>query len=128
MTDFSLGWFWNQIEEGDEDQLGDREKRKCRKQALALIEGVLDNLKTLDLHINREAENWDIERIAAVDRNILRIGTYEICHAEKVPGPVSINEALEICRSYGGGEESRPLINGILDKILQKFEAGELDD
>jgi transcription antitermination factor NusB len=127
MSDFSLGWFWGQVDES-EDKLGDREKRKCRKQALELITGVLDHIEELDKRIDQEATNWDIERIAAVDRNILRIGTYEIFHAEKVPGPVSINEALEICRSYGGGEESRPLINGILDKILRTFEAGKLED
>ncbi len=129
VTDFSLGWFWKQVDEDEgEDRLGDREKRKCRRQALELIQGVMDHIKTLDVHIDREAKNWDLDRIAAVDRNILRIATYEIFHAEKVPGPVSINEALEICRSYGGGEESRPLINGILDKLLKKFDAGELTD
>ena len=127
LSDSSLAWFWNQLDD-DDDLLGTKEKAKCRRQALVLINGVKSNQEELDIYINREAVDWDIKRIATVDRNILRIAAYEICHVEKVPGPVSINEALEICRSFGGGEESRPFINGILDKILRQFEAGKLAD
>lgn len=127
LSDSSLAWFWNQLDD-DDDRLGDKERAKCQRKALELIKGVLSQKTELDAYINREAINWDFDRIAAVDRNILRIGAYEICFEEKIPGPVSINEALEICRSFGGGEDSRPFINGILDKILRKFEAGELTD
>ena len=120
MTESSLSWFWAQMDESD-DKLEAREIRKCRKLALTLIRGVLQHVDTIDVDLERVAKDWDLDRIAAVDRNILRIGIYEICYVNSIPTAVSINEALEICRSYGGGEHSRPLINGILDKISREF-------
>ncbi|HRR96410.1 MAG TPA: transcription antitermination factor NusB, partial [Candidatus Ratteibacteria bacterium] len=60
--------------------------------------------------------NWDFNRLGVIDRNILRIGTYELLFEEKIPAVVSINEAIEIAKKYGT-EDSPKFINGVLHKI-----------
>ncbi len=119
MSDRSLAWMWKQVAEEQPD-LGDREIRKCQANALTTISGVLEHKEEIDQKINEQAQNWNMDRMATVDRNILRVAVFEICYVDDVPAPVSIDEALEICRTYGGGEESRGFINGILDKIYQQ--------
>jgi N utilization substance protein B len=82
------------------------------------VEGVFDHLEEIDLMISSVAANWRIERMALVDRNILRLGTFEICHSSDVPFVVAINEAVELAKRFGS-VESGGFINGILDRISE---------
>jgi N utilization substance protein B len=82
------------------------------------VEGVWANLEEVDRLITSAASNWRIERMALVDRNILRLGTYEITLSPDVPFIVAINEAVELAKRFGS-DESGGFINGILDKISE---------
>ncbi|HCN79187.1 MAG TPA: transcription antitermination factor NusB [Verrucomicrobiales bacterium] len=94
-------------------------KASVRSHAESLAQGVLSHLDEIDAHIRPVLDNFRIERLAAVDRNILRLAVHELLHLPDVPGPVVINEAIEIAKSLGGGE-SGSFVNGILHKIAQK--------
>ena len=87
-----------------------------RSFAGQLFAGTVDAVEEIDRLIRHHSEHWRLERMAAVDRNILRLGTYEICHHQETPPAVVINEALEIARKFSG-EESVQFINGLLDQI-----------
>jgi N utilization substance protein B len=89
---------------------------KTRAFAEQIVSGVTSYKDEIDERIKRYAANYDLHRIAAVDRNILRIGIYEMLHCPDVPPVVTINEAIEIAKRYGS-EESGRFINGILDRV-----------
>ncbi len=90
--------------------------------ANSLFRGTVEAIEEIDLRIRTAAEHWRPERMAAVDRNILRLGTYELLHCRETPPPVVINEALEIARKFSG-EDSVQFINGLLDHIRKEVEA-----
>ena len=94
-------------EEGDEE-FADR-----------LVRGVLEHGQEIDQVIEEHSENWRLERMPAVDRNILRIATFEFLHCEEIPPKVTLNEAIELGKRFGS-EESGSFINGILDRILSR--------
>jgi transcription antitermination protein NusB len=85
--------------------------------AEALITGVRAHQPRIDALISEVAENWRIDRMAAIDRNILRLGAYEMLHCPEVPTKVAINEALELAKRYSTAQSSR-FVNGILDRLL----------
>jgi transcription antitermination protein NusB len=85
--------------------------------AQSLISGVRRNRGELDDLLAQRAANWSLGRMAVIDRNIIRIGAFEILYAE-TPGRVAINEAIEIAKRYGG-ENSAHFVNGILDRIFR---------
>ena len=113
-SESTLEWFWKQQDK--DESLGQREKSKLKKQSSATIEGVLANLEEIDEVLKKHARNWTLERMPAIDRNILRIAIYEILYCDDIPAAVSINEALEIVKTYSG-QDSASFINGVLDKI-----------
>ncbi len=80
--------------------------------------GAIDNLEEIDKLISSVAVNWSLERMACVDRNILRLATYEMLYRNDIPPLVTINEAIEIAKKYST-EEAPQFINGILDRILK---------
>lgn len=82
------------------------------------VRGVWERIAEIDALIGRAAEHWRIERMALVDRNILRLGVYEISHGRDIPYAVAINEAVDLGKRFGA-EESGAFINGILDKISE---------
>jgi len=84
-----------------------------------LVKGVIDNLKTVDESIKKYATNWELDRMAIVDRNILRMGCFELLFLEEIPPKVAINEAVEIAKKFAGVEAGK-FVNGILDKIKQE--------
>ncbi len=90
--------------------------RKVREFGMALAEGVLANREAIDTRIRESASNYDLHRIAAVDRNILRVSIYEMLFCPEVPPVVSINEAIEIAKRFGS-EDSGRFVNGILDRV-----------
>lgn len=84
--------------------------------ARELAEGAYARIADLDEHIRTVAQNWSLERMAAVDRNLLRMASYELLHHPTTPVRVVIDEAIEIAKSFSSAESSK-FINGILDKI-----------
>ncbi|MEK6581024.1 MAG: transcription antitermination factor NusB [Nitrospirota bacterium] len=100
--------------------LSDKENDpEVKKFASEIIDGTLSMLDEIDSAIKKAAENWVLERMAAVDRNILRFAVYELLQRKDIPPAVTINEAIEIAKKYST-LESASFINGILDKIAQK--------
>ncbi len=81
-----------------------------------LVLGVCVHLKDLDNLIGKASKNWRLERIAKVDRSILRLAAYELLYRADIPPKVSINEAVDLGKKFGT-EESGAFINGVLDKI-----------
>jgi transcription antitermination factor NusB len=107
----------------DRDEATDRIGRKCRRPqvrqfAMRLIEETLEHLDEIDRVIVKVAENWDLNRMAVIDRNILRLGTAEIFFVDDVPEKVTINEAIEIAKKFST-ENSGRFVNGILDKVAR---------
>lgn len=98
--------FWKDIKENDD----------VKEFANNIVIGTRKNITTIDKSIKKSAEHWSIERMAIVDRNILRAATYELLYRPDIPPSVIINEALEISKKYSS-EDSSSFINGILDKI-----------
>ncbi len=94
-----------------------------RSFAGQLFAGTVDAVEEIDRLIRRHAEHWRLERMAAVDRNILRLGIYEICHHRETPPVVVINEALELARKYSE-EVSVQFVNGLLDHIRKEIASG----
>ncbi|HOW28555.1 MAG TPA: transcription antitermination factor NusB [Elusimicrobiota bacterium] len=89
---------------------------KVAEFSKTIIDGVVEQRTRLDELITRYAENWEIARMAAIDRNVLRIGTFEIINHPETPISVIIDEALEIVKTYST-EDSGKFVNGILDKM-----------
>jgi len=82
----------------------------------SLISGVEEHLKAIDAKITQYATNWQIDRMAVIDRNILRLGFFELNYLSDVPPKVTINEAVELAKKYGDIESGK-FVNGILDKF-----------
>lgn len=89
--------------------------------AAVLLEGVAVRLDEIDAWIADTAENWSLERMPLVDRNIIRLAAYEIAYCDDVPTAVAINEAVEIAKAFGG-DESPKFVNGVLGRIAARFE------
>ncbi len=88
----------------------------AKVMALQMVRNTWDRLSDIDRRLRNLAEHWDLARMAAVDRNILRLATYEILYDAEIPKSVAINEAIEIVKRYST-EESGKFVNGILDKL-----------
>jgi len=88
--------------------------------AKALVMGVQREREVLDRWIREASRNWRVERMSKVDRNILRLGAFELAHQDDIPAKVSIDEAVELGKKYGS-EESGAFINGILDTISNRL-------
>ena len=84
-----------------------------------LVQGVIKNIAKIDAQIKEFAPDWPLEQITTVDRNILRIGIYELIFNPNIPSKVAINEAIEIAKAYGG-ESSGKFVNGVLGSIYKK--------
>ena len=102
-----LDVFWKENEATDE----------VKAFAERLVAGVLEKKKELDTLIGKYAANWKVSRMPIVDRNILRAGVYELLWMDDVPAKVTVNEAIELAKSFGDDDASK-FVNGILDKVL----------
>jgi transcription antitermination protein NusB len=89
--------------------------------AESLVSGVRRNRQELDGLLSRLAANWSLERMAATDRNVMRLAAYEIMYTE-TPGAVVINEAVDLARRFGSRQSSQ-FVNGVLDRLLQERSA-----
>lgn len=94
-----------------------------------IVRGIVERLKKIDKIIEKGAPEWPIEQIAVIDRNVLRIGIYELLFAnrEEVPPKVAINEAIELAKTFGG-ESSGKFINGVLGTIYREIGEPMKDD
>jgi N utilization substance protein B len=89
---------------------------RLREFTQALVDGVREHRPRIDALISEVAENWRLDRMAAIDRNILRLGAFEMLFCPEVPTKVAINEALELAKRYSTAQSSR-FVNGILDRL-----------
>jgi len=94
------------------------QKQEVIDFASVLLSGVVGHLKEIDSFIKKHAKNWDIERMAIIDRNILRIACLELVFLDSIPPKVSINEAIELAKKFGDVDSPR-FVNGVLDKIYK---------
>ena len=91
-----------------------------------LARGVADHLATIDDYLARTSENWSLDRMPVVDRAILRLAAYEMIFVDDVPVSVTINEAVELAKAYGGEDDSSRFVNGVLGRIARMMESGEI--
>lgn len=96
--------------------LGRYDPEPAHEFAGVLVRGVIEHRAELDHLIASYAEDWTIERMPVIDRNLLRLGTFELLHLDDVPPAVTINEAVELAKTYST-EDSGRFINGILGRI-----------
>ena len=89
-----------------------------------LVDGVISHQQELDDLIARYADNWALDRMPMLDRNIIRISLYEMLYEQDIPFSVSINEAVELAKAYGT-EDSGKFVNGVLGKIASELEASK---
>lgn len=114
--------FWRDLQGGNQPERIDDFWEFCpvkpsvREFAQPLIEGMVAHLPEIDERVCRYCENYEFNRISAVDRNILRLAIYEMLFRDDIPPVVSINEAIELAKTFGGGESGR-FVNGILDRV-----------
>jgi transcription antitermination factor NusB len=87
--------------------------------ALDAVNGCLENQAEIDEEIRAVARNWNLERLASIDRNVVRIGVYELLFRDDIPPQVTINEAIELAKRYST-EKSGAFVNGILDRIRER--------
>lgn len=88
--------------------------------AQTLLEGVLRHRKALDVLIQQHSKNWRLNRMSLVDRNILRIGVFELSYCPDIPGKVAINEAIELAKKFST-DDAVSFINGVLDAVLKEM-------
>ena len=90
--------------------------------ALMLLDGAKENLEAIDELIESASDNWTLDRVPVVDRSLLRLTTYEMRYVDDVPVSVSINEAVNLAKEFGGDDSPR-FINGILGRIATQLES-----
>lgn len=101
---------------GGEAAAPDTEEAALRLFADPLIRGTLEHREEIDARLRQLAKNWELHRMAAVDRNVLRLAVFEMLHRPDIPPVVSINEAVDIAKKYSTDDSGR-FVNGILDSL-----------
>ncbi len=110
LNDELLNEFWE----------GNDEDNDVKAFTSNIVKTTRENLNQIDETIKKAAEHWSLDRMAVIDKNILRAATYELLYRMDIPPSVVINEAIEIAKKYST-EDSAPFINGILDKIAHEI-------
>lgn len=112
----ALKHFWRQGEVGE----------KVKDFARRIVRGCVEHFETIDALLVESSEHWRLERMAAIDRNIMRLAVFEFLFTPETPKKVVINEAIEIAKRFST-DESTQFINGILDNIRKRVEDGTTD-
>lgn len=118
--------FWRDMQRGDAPERMEDfwefcpVKNRVREFAQPLIDGTNAHLNEIDDRIRKYCENYDFRRISAVDRNVLRVAIYEMLYREDIPPVVSINEAIELAKKFGGADSGR-FVNGMLDRVRKEL-------
>ncbi len=89
-------------------------------RAQKYLKSIVEHMGELDEIIANHLINWSFERLSSVDRNVLRLGTYELIHELDIPIEVTLNEAIELAKKYGSDEDGR-FVNGVLDRIAKVY-------
>lgn len=126
-ADAALGLYFGQLATRgveiavDEDEPGLSETGPIDRPLVEqLIRGIFDRRVELDQMVAAASKNWRIERMALVDRNVIRLALYEIKFCPEVPVAVAINEAIELCKQFGSAEASA-FVNGLLDRAVDEL-------
>lgn len=109
--------FWRTFEDADPEG---------RPYADEIVRGVADSLATIDKKVTSASQNWRLERMSRVDRNLLRLGTWELMFKLEVPRAVILDEAVELAKSFGT-DESSGFVNGVLDRIANDLGRRDAD-
>lgn len=113
-ADILLEDFWQQ-----EQQAKGKINNSIKEFTTALVKGTLKNLQKINAVISSYAENWELDRMAVIDRNIIRMASFELLYLEDIPPKVSINEAVDLAKRYGDVDSGK-FVNGILDRISKE--------
>ena len=122
-TEAAIGLFWERF-------AGERPSAylDIRRSCSELVNGVMDNRAAIDERLQACSHNWKLERMSVVDRNILRVGAYELLHrGQRVPRKVVLNEAIEIAKKFGS-EDSSAFVNGVLHQVAQTLRDHDGDE
>lgn len=109
----------DEADEEESEAVPDEELPAVVEHATRLVGGTVEHLEEIDGLIAAQADNWRLERMPAVDRNILRLGVYEFLYEPDVPKLVVIDEAIELAKHYGS-ENSSSFVNGLLDGLVKQ--------
>lgn len=109
-------------DEADVSEFGRIEEGSLTDYALTLIRGVEANQAEVDERVEAASENWALSRMPIVDRSILRLAVFEMLHCDDVPVSVSINEAVELAKGFGGEDDSPRFVNGVLGRIARSMD------
>jgi transcription antitermination factor NusB len=107
------------LEAAEEVAREEEPDREARAFAAKLVRGVREAIDEIDREIAATAQNWDISRMAVIDRNVLRMATWELLYCRDIPPKVAINEAIELGKRYST-QKTGAFVNGILDKIKSR--------
>ena len=110
-ADQAVALFWRTFEDADPEG---------KPYADTIVRGVADNLDAIDKKVAAASQNWRLERMSRVDRNLLRLGTWELMFRTDVPRAVILDEAVELAKSFGT-DESSSFVNGVLDRIAENL-------
>ena len=119
--------FWRDLQHGETPERIEDFWELCpatdrvREFAQPLIEGMVTHGDELDERIRKYCENYNLDRISVVDRNVLRLAIYEMLYRDDIPPVVSINEAIELAKTFGGAESGK-FVNGILDRVRKDLD------
>jgi N utilization substance protein B len=121
----AIALFWNNFQTASQapaegQTASAAEVGEAQPFAEQLVRGVRSHLGEIDAQLQSASRNWRLERMARVDRNLLRMAVYELKYAEDVPAKVAINEAIEIAKRFGTSE-SPAFVNGILDRCREEL-------
>lgn len=116
----AIGSFWR-LAAGEESESAPAIEPRAKQFAEELVRGVCAHEAELDAKLRAYAEHWDLHRMGAVDRNVMRVALYEMLHCPDIPPVVSINEAVEIAKELSSLESGR-FVNGILDRALRDLD------
>lgn len=95
-------------------------KKGAKNFALELVNGIIEKIEKIDGIIQSNVDNFEINRLSTIDRNVLRLAIYEMYYRDDIPAAVCINEAIEISKRFGT-EESGSFVNGVLDKVKENI-------
>jgi N utilization substance protein B len=112
----ALATFWAQLT----GELGESAEPEVVRFTELLVRGTMAELAAIDDRVQKASRNWRLERMARVDRNLLRLGCFELSRGGEVPARVVINEAIELAKRFGTAE-SAAFVNGVLDRIADEF-------
>jgi len=109
-TKEAIELYWNNFEASE----------SAREFSTQLIMGTMENIEEIDTSIRNCSEHWSLERMAKVDKNILRMAVYELIYCREIPPKATLNEAIDLGKDYGS-ENSGSFVNGILDALYSKL-------